>query len=281
MKDLYTRTCIECSALITRRYSTSFSLGILMLGKEIRNDIYAIYGFVRLADEIVDTYMEKDPKAQLQLLKEETYRAIDQGISFNPVLHAFQDTVNSFKIDRDYIDAFLYSMELDLDEQKYDQELYQKYIYGSAEVVGLMCLKVFCQGDEAAFQSMVEPAKKLGSAFQKVNFLRDIKSDLEERQRVYFPGLNVRNFTSIEKSAIEKEIAEEITIAQNGISRLPSNSRKGVQLALNYYQGLLQKISQSTTEELLNKRIRISNFHKLRLFVSNVVSQMYQKFQNA
>ena len=281
MKDLYTRTCIECSALITRRYSTSFSLGILMLGKEIRNDIYAIYGFVRLADEIVDTYMEKDPKAQLQLLKEETYRAIDQGISFNPVLHAFQDTVNSFKIDRAYIDAFLYSMELDLDEQKYDQELYQKYIYGSAEVVGLMCLKVFCQGDEAAFQSMVEPAKKLGSAFQKVNFLRDIKSDLEERQRVYFPGLNVRNFTSIEKSAIEKEIAEEITIAQNGISRLPSNSRKGVQLALNYYQGLLQKISQSTTEELLNKRIRISNFHKLRLFVSNVVSQMYQKFQNA
>ena len=281
MKDLYTRTCIECSALITRRYSTSFSLGILMLGKEIRNDIYAIYGFVRLADEIVDTYMEKDPKAQLQLLKEETYRAIDQGISFNPVLHAFQDTVNSFKIDRAYIDAFLYSMELDLEEQKYDQELYQKYIYGSAEVVGLMCLKVFCQGDEAAFQSMVEPAKKLGSAFQKVNFLRDIKSDLEERQRVYFPGLNVRNFTSIEKSAIEKEIAEEITIAQNGISRLPSNSRKGVQLALNYYQGLLQKISQSTTEELLNKRIRISNFHKLRLFVSNVVSQMYQKFQNA
>lgn len=271
MKDLYTQTSIECSALITRRYSTSFSLGIRLLGKEIRNDIFSIYGFVRLADEIVDTYQDKNPVEELRLLKEETFRAIQNGISFNPVLHAFQDTVNTFKISHDYIDAFLYSMELDLTDQKYDQALYEKYIYGSAEVVGLMCLKVFCQDNEVLFHELVEPARKLGSAFQKVNFLRDIKSDLVDRKRVYFPGLDINRFSESDKRMIENEIENEFREAQKGILRLPSNSRKGVQLALNYYKGLLSKIVKSHPSELLTKRIRITNFHKMVLLIRNLL----------
>jgi phytoene/squalene synthetase len=271
MKDLYTQTSIECSALITKRYSTSFSLGIRLLGKEIRNDIFSIYGFVRLADEIVDTYQDKNPVEELRLLKEETFRAIQNGISFNPVLHAFQDTVNTFKISHDYIDAFLYSMELDLTDQTYDQELYEKYIYGSAEVVGLMCLKVFCQNNDALFYELVEPARKLGSAFQKVNFLRDIRSDLIDRKRVYFPGLDIDRFSDLDKRKIEKEIEDEFKEAQKGILRLPSNSRNGVQLALNYYRGLLHKIVKSQPSELLTKRIRITNFHKLVLLLQNLI----------
>jgi len=269
MKDLYTRTCIECSALITKRYSTSFSLGILMLGKEIRNDIYSIYGFVRLADEIVDSYQDKQPAVQLARLKEETMLAIKEGISFNPVLHAFQTTVNEYNIDHSYIDAFLFSMEMDLKDQNYTRELYETYIYGSAEVVGLMCLKVFCLGDESKFQSLVEPARKLGSAFQKVNFLRDIKSDFEDRKRIYFPGLDISRFSKEDKQEIEKEIAEEFRLAQIGIKNLPENSKKGVQLALNYYSDLLKKITASSTKEILENRIRITNAHKIRLFMAN------------
>jgi 15-cis-phytoene synthase len=271
MKDLYTQTSIECSALITRRYSTSFSLGIRLLSKEIRNDIFSIYGFVRLADEIVDTYQDKNPVEELRLLREETFRAIRKGISFNPVLQAFQDTVNSYNISHEYIDAFLFSMELDLTDQTYDQALYETYIYGSAEVVGLMCLKVFCQKNEALFHTLVDPARKLGSAFQKVNFLRDIKSDLVDRKRVYFPGLDINQFSESQKQKIEKEIEEEFRVAQKGIDRLPFNSRKGVQLALNYYKGLLQKIAESQPSELLSRRIRITNFHKLILLIQNLL----------
>lgn len=271
MKDLYTQTCLEVSAMITRRYSTSFALGIFMLGKEIRSDIYAIYGFVRLADEIVDTYQDKDPARQLALLKEETLRAIESKISFNPVLHAFQHTVNAYHIPLDYILAFLHSMEMDLEEQHYDRNLYETYIYGSAEVVGLMCLKVFCGKNEALFQSLIEPARCLGSAFQKVNFLRDIKSDLEERNRVYFPGLDLSKFSITDKIQIEKEIEDEFNRAQLGINRLPKNSRKGVQLALNYYRGLLKKINASQPQDLLNKRIRISNFRKLQLLLKELL----------
>ena len=270
MLDLYTKTCIECSALITKRYSTSFSMGIFMLDKEVRNDIYSIYGFVRLADEIVDTYQDKDPVKELQLLREETFRAIENRISFNPVLHAFQHTVNQFSIDLSYITAFLDSMELDLTDQEYDRALYEKYIYGSAEVVGLMCLKVFCQKDEKLFLRLVEPARQLGSAFQKVNFLRDIKSDLEDRKRVYFPGIDITKFSETDKRQIENEIREEFSKAQIGIYELPANSWKGVQLALNYYKGLLEKITRTNSEELLTKRIRISNFHKVGLLVTNI-----------
>ena len=281
MKDLYTQACIECSTLITKRYSTSFSLGILMLDKEIRSDIYSIYGFVRLADEIVDTYQDKDPAAQLKLLREETGRAIRNGISFNPVLHAFQDTVNRYNIDPEYILAFLHSMEMDLQDQKYDRALYEQYIYGSAEVVGLMCLKVFCKGDEADFESLIKPARKLGSAFQKVNFLRDIRSDLVDRKRVYFPGLDISRFSESDKRQIEKEIEEEFAEAQLGINRLPKNCRQGVQLALNYYRVLLLKIAQKGPDELLAHRIRISNFQKALLFIRNILFGSFSPVQHA
>lgn len=272
MKDQYTLACIECSSLITRRYSTSFSLGILMLEKAIRSDIYSIYGFVRLADEIVDTFQDKDPAVQLKLLREETGRAIRNGISFNPVLHAFQDTVNRNKINPEYILAFLHSMEMDLHEQKYDRSLYEQYIYGSAEVVGLMCLRVFCKGDDALFESLVKPARKLGSAFQKVNFLRDMHADLVDRQRVYFPGLDISRFSEKDKRQIEKEIEAEFDEAQEGINRLPAGSRSGVQLALNYYRVLLHKISRKQAGELLSQRIRVSNFHKFMLLGRNLLT---------
>lgn len=280
-QDLYTKTCLECSALLTRRYSTSFSMGILMLGKEIRSHIYSIYGFVRLADEIVDTYQDKQPAKELALLKESTYRAIEAGISFNPVLQAFQHTVNAYNIPLDYIEAFLFSMELDLADQKYDRSLYEKYIYGSAEVVGLMCLKVFCGEDQRLFESLIEPARKLGSAFQKVNFLRDIRSDLEDRSRIYFPGLDLSRFTVQDKIAIEKEIDEEFRLAQEGINRLPANSRKGVQLALNYYKGLLNRISKSQPEELFQKRIRVPNLVKLSLFIRNFLQPTSYHYYHA
>ena len=269
MNDLYTQACIECSSLITRRYSTSFSLGIKMLEKSVRNDIYSIYGFVRLADEIVDTYQDKDPATQLKMLREDTSRAIANGISFNPILHAFQDTVNRNKIDPEYIHAFLYSMEMDLQDQKYDRSLYEQYIYGSAEVVGLMCLRVFCKGDDAQFASLVQPARKLGSAFQKVNFLRDIRSDLVDRKRVYFPGLDISRFSEQDKRQIEKEIEDEFAEAQLGIYRLPKGCRQGVQLALNYYRVLLIKIARKGPDELLCQRIRVSNFQKAILFIKN------------
>ena len=270
MKSLYTQTCVECSALITKRYSTSFSLGIYMLDKSVRMDIYAIYGFVRLADEIVDTWQDHNPAEELARLKDETYRAIDTGVSFNPVLHAFQDTVRRHSIDKAYIEAFLYSMELDLNPVEYTRSLYEKYIYGSAEVVGLMCLKVFCSSDPELFGRLVKPARKLGSAFQKVNFLRDIKSDLEDRDRVYFPGIDVRTFSDKQKAEIESEIEAEFAEAQLGIDQLPANCRRGVQLALTYYRGLLRKIKNSKPEILLQKRVRISNLQKLKLFIGNL-----------
>ena len=214
----------------------------------------------------------KNPATQLQLLREETFRAIECQISFNPILHAFQHTVNQQKIDLVYVEAFFESMAMDLQKQEYDRSLYEKYIYGSAEVVGLMCLKVFCQKDENLFQQLVEPARKLGSAFQKVNFLRDIKSDLEDRKRIYFPGLDVDNFLESDKIQIEQEIAEEFAEALKGIRQLPQNSRRGVLLAYRYYQGLLQKIQKAKPQQLLTQRVRISNFHKLRLFIGNMLT---------
>ena len=268
--DLYTQTSIECSKLITKRYSTSFSLGISLLGASLRPHVYSIYAFVRLADEIVDTYGAQNPEAELILLKEATYRAINQGLSFNPVLHAFQHTVQLFDIDLAYIDAFFQSMEMDLQPMVYTPELYRQYIYGSAEVVGLMCLQVFCGSDKRLYQSLIEPARALGSAFQKVNFLRDFKSDLDDRSRIYFPHITRENLAT-HKTSIEAEIENEFTQAQLGVNQLPLSSRRGVQLALSYYRCLLYKISQCDPQILLEKRIRISNFQKLRLLMAQVL----------
>ena len=263
--DLYTRTSYKLSKTITRDYSTSFSLGIHMLDKRFHDAIYAIYGFVRLADEIVDTFHDHDKKALLSRFKEDTYRALDERLSTNMVLHSFQHVVNEYKISRSYIDAFLHSMEMDLDPVLYTDDKYNEYIYGSAEVVGLMCLRVFCNQDVGLFESLVPPARKLGAAFQKVNFLRDIKSDYEERGRVYFPGVDFTTFNDDDKRKIEKDILEDFNASVEGIKNLPKGAGLGVKVAYKYYLALFDKIKSLPPEKLKTERIRIPNSKKMIL----------------
>ncbi|MCU0400272.1 MAG: phytoene/squalene synthase family protein [Algoriphagus sp.] len=264
---LFDQTTLECSKLITQRYSTSFTLGIKTLDKKFHLPIYAIYGFVRYADEIVDTFHNKDKQALLDQFKKDTYAAIDAGISLNPVLHAFQLMVNKYKIDKDLIEAFLHSMEMDLDFRIYNDSKYHEYIYGSAEVVGLMCLKVFCEGDQAMYERLREPACKLGAAFQKVNFLRDIKSDYEERGRVYFPGVDFTQFDKSAKMLIEEDIQKDFNDSLIGIERLPAGAKMGVKVAYLYYQKLFDKIKGLPAEVITQQRVRIPNSQKLSLLV--------------
>ncbi|WP_462247546.1 phytoene/squalene synthase family protein [Ekhidna sp.] len=267
MEELYTQTAFDCSKLITKTYSTSFSLGIRTLHKSYHAPIYAIYGFVRYADEIVDTFHEHDKRELLQRFKDDTYKAIAEKISLNPVLHSFQDVVNEYNIDHDLIEAFLISMEMDLSKKDYTDPDYEKYIYGSAEVVGLMCLKVFCDGDEDEYQRLLSPAKYLGSAFQKVNFLRDIKSDFDERGRVYFPGVDFNSFSVEEKKLIEKDIESEFKKAVEGIRLLPRGVRGGVYLAYIYYTVLFKKITKLSPEKVKSERIRVPNLRKFMLLI--------------
>lgn len=264
---LYDQTTLECSKLITQRYSTSFTLGIKTLDKSLHLPIYAIYGFVRYADEIVDTFHNQDKQALLARFKKDTYEAIETRISLNPVLHAFQLMVNKYNIDQDLIEAFLHSMEMDLDFKSYDDSKYNEYIYGSAEVVGLMCLKVFCDGNDEMYQRLREPACKLGAAFQKVNFLRDIKSDYEERGRVYFPGVDFNQFDKSAKSLIEEDIQKDFDDSQIGIEGLPTSAKLGVRVAYLYYQKLFDKIKGLPPETITHQRIRIPNSQKLSLLV--------------
>lgn len=264
---LYDQTTLECSKLITQRYSTSFTLGIKTLDKSLHLPIYAIYGFVRYADEIVDTFHNQDKQALLARFKKDTYEAIETRISLNPVLHAFQLMVNKYNIDQDLIEAFLHSMEMDLDFKSYDDSKYNEYIYGSAEVVGLMCLKVFCDGKDEMYQRLREPACKLGAAFQKVNFLRDIKSDYEERGRVYFPGVDFNQFDKSAKSLIEEDIQKDFDDSQIGIEGLPTSAKLGVRVAYLYYQKLFDKIKGLPPETITHQRIRIPNSQKLSLLV--------------
>jgi 15-cis-phytoene synthase len=266
-KRLFDQTTLECSRLITQRYSTSFTLGIKTLDKKYHLPIYAIYGFVRYADEIVDTFHEKDKKYLLDLFKKDTYEAIENKISLNPVLHAFQLIVNQYHIDLDLIEAFLKSMEMDLDFKTYNDSKYNEYIYGSAEVVGLMCLKVFVEGDLEKYNSLKDPACKLGSAFQKVNFLRDIKSDFEERGRVYFPGVDFNNFDKPAKQLIEEDIQKDFDDALDGIKRLPVGAKMGVKVAYLYYQKLFDKIKGLPPEIITQERIRIPNSRKFSLLI--------------
>ncbi len=266
--QLYQNTTFECSRLITQRYSTSFSLGIKVMDKKFHQPIYAIYGFVRLADEIVDTFHHKDKKQLLEDFRQETYKAIEQQISMNPVLNAFQEVVLRYKIGRGLIDAFLASMEMDLDFTTYNDSRYQEYIYGSAEVVGLMCLKVFCEGDQEQYETLKAPACKLGAAFQKVNFLRDIKSDYEERGRVYFPGIDYGNFDALAKKAIEEDIQKDFEEAAVGIQQLPPGAKIGVKIAYLYYLNLFRKIKKLDPKVITHKRVRVPNFKKLSLLVS-------------
>lgn len=275
MMDKYNNICRECSSLITQRYSTSFSLGIRVFDKEYRGPIYAIYGFVRFADEIVDTFHDF-PKAELlQRFREDTYRAIKEGISLNPVLHAFQETVNRYNIEKELIDAFLDSMEMDLHFQTYGDHLYKQYIYGSAEVVGLMCLRVFCNGDEQAYQSLKAPARSLGSAFQKINFLRDMGSDFQERGRVYFPGVDFTSFTEEDKTQIEADIKKDFDDAYAGIIQLPRGVRLGVYLAYRYYTKLFQKIKRAPARRVTTERIRVHDGRKVMLLLGSAVKHRF------
>ena len=266
-KELFDQTTFECSKLVTLRYSTSFSLGIKTLDKKFHLPIYAIYGFVRYADEIVDTFHDFDKAALLEEFKAETYRAIDKGISLNPILHSFQLVVNEYEIDKHLIEAFLFSMEMHLYKKDFDESKYEEYIYGSAEVVGLMCLKVFCAGDDLQYQNLVAPAKKLGAAFQKVNFLRDLKSDFEDRGRVYFPGVDFNQFTSEVKKQIEEDISKDFEEALAGIMKLPSGAKMGVYLAYVYYLKLFDKIRSCPASRILDERIRIPDMKKMSLLV--------------
>lgn len=275
---LYDETCERCAKEITSAYSTSFSLGILALGKNLRADIRNIYAFVRYADEIVDTFHEYDKTTLLSKFRRDTYEAIESKISYNPVLHAFQKTYHQYAIDIKLVDAFLDSMEMDLNYQSYQQEGYDQYIYGSAEVVGLMCLKVFCEGDQTQFENLKEPARKLGAAFQKINFLRDLKSDYKDRGRVYFPNVDFYgSFNKHIKEAIEKDIENDFNEALEGIRKLPISSRFGVYIAYIYFYRLLGKINKLEPKSIMESRIRVNNSEKLLLFFTSYIKFRFNK----
>ncbi len=272
MEALYHKTSFKISKDVTTSYSTSFSLGIKAFAPTFKDAIYSIYGYVRLADEIVDSFHDHEKEKLLSEFREETYKAIERGISVNPVINSFQNTVNEFNIDLNYVDDFLLSMENDLTNSYYEKNKFDEYIYGSAEVVGLMCLKVFCGKDEMLFNNLIEPAKALGSAFQKVNFLRDIKSDIEERGRIYLPGVSEKVLINNEnKKMMEKKIEDEFKSALKGILKLPHGVKLGVYSAYLYYRVLFNKIKKLDVEVLLKRRVRISNFTKLALLLKSLI----------
>jgi phytoene/squalene synthetase len=266
MKALYDEVSVKCSKLTTNAYSTSFSLGIRFLAKDLRNPIYAIYGFVRFADEIVDTFHGYDKKQLLDTFKADTFRAIEEGISLNPILNSFQKVVRHYNIDHDCITTFLRSMEMDLYKEDYSKEEYDEYILGSAEVVGLMCLSVFLRGDGKRYAELKPYAMKLGSAFQKINFLRDLHADYNGLGRTYFPGVDLKSFGPEERKAIEEDIEIDFATGYEGIKKLPKDARFGVFVAYVYYFKLFQKIKNKSTEDILTRRIRISNKRKFALF---------------
>ncbi|WP_345333091.1 phytoene/squalene synthase family protein [Mucilaginibacter defluvii] len=273
MMQLYDSTCFDCSRLITNKYSTSFSLGIKAFSPKFRDPIYAIYGFVRYADEIVDTFHDFDKAKLIATFRADTFKAIEERISLNPVLHAFQVVVNHYGIEADLIDAFLTSMEMDLYANTYDEDGYKAYIYGSAEVVGLMCLRVFCEGNDAQYRALVSHACALGSAFQKVNFLRDVKADKEERGRTYFPNVNFDKFTECDKQEIEQDIQRDFDMGYEGIKMLPVGCKLGVYIAYTYYKQLFKKISTTPVDHILQKRVRVSDTRKIALFAQAVMQQ--------
>jgi 15-cis-phytoene synthase len=261
--ELFHSVSQECSRVVTSRYSTSFSSAIKLLHKGLRGPIFNIYGFVRFADEIVDTFHGYDKDGLLAQFKRETFVAIERGISLNPVLNSFQQTVKQYQIDEELIHAFFRSMESDLSKNQYDRQGYEEYIYGSAEVVGLMCLYVFCEGDKALYEKLKQPARDLGAAFQKVNFLRDIKADFLDLSRIYFPGCDFHNFTEKDKVQIEHDIEQDFRKAYHGIMRLPIKARFGVYVAYKYYYSLFRKIKSTEPHHILQRRIRVPNHHKL------------------
>jgi 15-cis-phytoene synthase len=277
MKLLYDELSIEVSERTTKKYSTSFSLGILCIDKSIRNAIYQIYGFVRIADEIVDSFHDFDKESLLDEFEKETYQSISRKISTNPILNSFQEVVNKYKIDHKLIAAFLESMRMDLKKVTYDLSSYNTYIYGSAEVVGLMCLHVFVEGDIKEYDRLAPEAKKLGSAFQKINFLRDINADSAGLGRVYFPKLDLSIFDNAAKMEIVQEISEEFDEALLGIKKLPTKAKFGVFLAYSYYRELSNKILKMDAKDLLLNRASVSKPLKIWLLITSYIRFKFNK----
>lgn len=273
--QLYNRVSLRCSRLTTRAYSTSFSLGIRCLHESLRDPIYSIYGFVRFGDEIVDTFHSSDKPNLLAKFSQDTFEAIDQKISLNPILHSFQAVVNRYGIEREVIEQFLKSMAMDITIKSHDQASYEQYILGSAEVVGLMCLRVFCDGDDAQYQALKPSAMKLGSAFQKINFLRDLNADFNGMGRVYFPGVDLTNFDHHTKELIEKDIAHDFKLGFEGILKLPRKARFGVYMAYVYYKALLRKIMNTPAQNVIQSRIRIRNRQKIRLLFTSYLRHQF------
>ncbi len=276
MMELFHRVSQQCSRITTEGYSTSFSSAIHLLHADLRKPIYNIYGFVRFADEIVDTFHDYDKAALLAQFKQETYDSISRGLSLNPILHSFQLTVNKYGIEHDLIEAFFKSMEMDLQKTVYSDQEYNDYIYGSAEVVGLMCLCIFCEGNKDLCSKLKASARSLGAAFQKVNFLRDVRSDFNGLNRVYFPGCDFNNFTNGEKQEIEENIQQDFDEAYAGIMKLPIKARFGVYVAYKYYLSLFHKIKRMQPSRILEERIRIPNYRKALIIMrAGVKNQLH------
>ena len=268
MKELFDMISRKSSKMATVMYSTSFSLGIRFFSKRFHDPIYGVYGFVRFADEIVDSFEGFDKKKLLQRFREDTYDAIAEKISLNPILNNFQFVVNKYNIETELIDLFLKSMEMDLEKVEYDQQKYEQYILGSAEVVGLMCLRVFCEGNQQKYAELKPSAMRLGSAFQKINFLRDLKADVKGLGRSYFPGIDMNQWNESTKKAIEADIEKDFADGLEGIRKLPDGARFGVYVAYVYFHELLLKIRKVKAEKLLNERIRVSDGRKYTLLLS-------------
>lgn len=265
---LYHRNSFKCSKITTQNYSTSFSLGILSLNKKFRDPIYGIYGFVRFADEIVDTFHEHNKLELIERFEHDTYAAIKEKISLNPILNSFQKVVNEYGIDHELIDRFLKSMKMDLNKKDYEQLSYEDYILGSAEVVGLMCLRVFTEGDNQYYQTLKPQAMRLGAAFQKINFLRDLKADYFALGRAYFPGFEIDKFNEQKKKQIELDIEQDFKAGLEGIKQLPRGARFGVYVAYVYYYALFTKIQSLSASTILSERIRIPDIRKYSLIIS-------------
>jgi 15-cis-phytoene synthase len=268
-RQLFNNVSVKCSKLVTQTYSTSFSLAVKTLAPSIRDAIYSIYGFVRFADEIVDTFHDHDKEVLIRDFERDYYKGLEEGISLNPILNAFQLTVRKYGIHDELIQAFLQSMKQDLHKLRYTPAEFNRYIYGSAEVVGLMCLKVFVNGDVERYESLREPAMSLGAAFQKVNFLRDLKDDAEVLHRSYFPEINVLNLDQKTKTKIIDEIEEDFKMALEGVKKLPKEARFGVYMAYVYYKSLLHKLKRTPSGEIIKTRVRVSAPHKLGLLAKS------------
>lgn len=277
MKELFDMISKKSSKMTTVAYSTSFSMGIRFFSKRFHDPIYAIYGFVRFADEIVDTFHDYDKEKLLENFTRDTYAAIDDKISLNPILNNFQWAVNKYKIEKELIDTFLRSMEMDLHKEEYDRQGYEEYILGSAEVVGLMCLRVFCEGDEEKYRELKPSAMRLGAAFQKINFLRDLSHDYHGLGRSYFPGIEIEEFDQQTKSKIEQEIEADFKAGLEGIRLLPDGARFGVYVAYVYFYSLFKKIRKYPAERLLKERVRIPNNKKYALLVSSYIEEKFNR----